>query len=224
MKLLLLFAVSGCALAQPPDLEQILSRLARNQAKSLDARKDWIYNQKQLLRMIRGNGKLAREEHREYLIVPKPRGVHKELASFTGKYGINGKEVAYDKPKFQYKGTDIDGEILDGMSNDMTNDGNSRDGISHDLLPLTFHQQLTYDCNHKVTEPYKSGDVYRVPFYPKPRRHGDDDGMVWRREVLIDAVEYQPVSIHTTLAWKMPMAVKILLGTDIRGLGFSVEY
>jgi hypothetical protein len=224
MKLLLFFAAFGCALAQTPDIEQIMSRVARNQAKSQDARKDWVYNQKQLLRMIRGNGKLAREERREYAIAPKARGIHKELTSFAGKYGDHGKEVAYDKPKYQYKSVDIDGELLDDMSNDMTNDENSRDGISHDLFPFTYHQQLKYSFKLKGAENYRGREVYRVAFEPKAHQHSGEDDMPWKGEALIDAAEYQPVLINTTLAWKMPMAVKVLLGTDIRGLGFSVSY
>ncbi len=224
MKLLFLFAACGCALAQPPDIDQIMSRVGRNQAKSQDARKDWIYNQKQLLRMIRGNGKLAREEHREYAIAPKVRGIHKQLTSFAGKYGDHGREVAYDKPKYQYKGLDIDGELLDDMSNDMTNDENSRDGIAHDLFPLTYHQQMRYNFKLKGVETYRGREVYRVAFEPKPHQHSEEDSMPWKGEALIDAAEYQPVLINTNLAWKIPMAVKILLGTNIRGLGFSVSY
>jgi len=34
----------------------------------------------------------------------------------------------------------------------------------------------------------------------------------------------QPVSVQTKLALKIPLAVKTLLGTDVKGLGFSVTY
>ena len=50
----------------------------------------------------------------------------------------------------------------------------------------------------------------------------------WLRKVAvqrsIDAVEFQPVSVHSKLALKIPRAVKILFGTDIKGLGFAVTY
>ena len=52
----------------------------------------------------------------------------------------------------------------------------------------------------------------------------DFDEAAWKGEALIDAAEYQPVSVHTKLALKIPLAVKTLLGTDLKGLGFSVTY
>jgi hypothetical protein len=228
MKVLLIVAAAGCALAQPPDVSQIMSRVAINQARSQDMRKSYVYNQKQLLRMVRGGGRIAREEHREYTITPQDRGVHKELTRFDGKYEQHGKYIAYDHPGYQYKNVDIDGEIIDDMSKDMTDDRNSRDGISCDLFPLTYHQQLKYNFRLLKTQQYRGREVYRVAFEPKPRpKHaeGDEGGdTIWKGEALIDAEEYQPVYIASTMALKIPAAVKILLGTDIRGLGFAVSY
>ena len=78
MKTLLLTAAIGCAWGAasgaPPDIAQIMSRVAINQAKSQDLRKSYVYNQKQLLRMVRGSGKIAREERREYVITPNGSG------------------------------------------------------------------------------------------------------------------------------------------------------
>src|SRR5271157_1965070 len=134
MKLLLLFAAAGCAMAQAPaqapDIGQIMTRVALNQAKSQDSRQEWVYNQKQLLRMIRANGKLAREERREYFIIPKRRQIQKQLTKFEGKYTDRGKEVAYSQPNYRYKNLDMDGELLEEMSNDMTDDKKSADGIA----------------------------------------------------------------------------------------------
>jgi hypothetical protein len=75
--------------------------------------------------------------------------------------------------------------------------------------------------------------VYRVRFEPKPRggHHLDldvggddnDDDATWKAVVLIDTAEYQPVSVTTDLAAKIPLAVKVLR-TDIKGLGFSISY
>ena len=225
MRLLLFFAAAGCALAQAPDIDQIMRQVALNQAKSRDTRRDWVYTQKQVLRMMRSNGKLARDERREYLIVPRRRHSERKLVKFEGKYQDHGKEVAYNEPGYHYKDLDLDGELLDDMSNDMTNDGKSADGIARDLFPLTYHEQQKYDFRLKGTESFRGQQVYRVAFTPKPHQHPDDeDSFLWKGEALIDAAEYQPVLVNTSTATKIPMAVKILLGTDIRGLGFSVSY
>ncbi len=223
MKILLLAATLGCAWAQAPDIADILSRVALNQAKSQDLRKSYVYNQKQLLRMIRGSGRLAREEHREYVITPHDRGVKKQLAHFDGKYEIHGRYVAYDRPGYEYKGMDIDGQILDGMSKDLTDDHNARDGICANLFPFTAHEQEKYNYRLVRSEQFHGRQVYRIAFEPKPHQ-GDFDEHPWKGEALIDAEEYQPVEVHTKLAFKIPLAVKILLGTNIKGLGYSISY
>ena len=225
MKLLLLFAVAGCAMAQTPDIDQIMTRVALNQAKSQDSRKEWLYTQKQVLRMIRGNGKPAREERRQYLIIPKSRRIQKELTMFEGKYQDHRREGSYKEPGYHYKDLDLDGELLDEMSNEMTDAKDSPDGIARDLFPLTTHQQLKYTFRLKGAENYRGRDVYRVAFAPKPHARPDgEDSFLWKGEALIDAEEYQPVLVNTNMASKSPMAVKILLGTNIHGLGFSVTY
>lgn len=222
MKALVLLSAIGCAFAQPPDIGQIMSRVAINQAKSQDMRQYFVYTQKQLLRMHRPGGRLAREERREYMVAPKARGVRKELASFQGKYERHGKYISYDKPGYEYKSLDIDGDLINDMSNDMTDSGNSRDGIANDLFPLTYHQQLKYEFRLIGAERYRGRPVWRVAFEPRP--HQDFGESIWKGEGLIDAEEYQPVYVTTRMALKLPVVVKTVLGTDLKGLGFAVSY
>jgi hypothetical protein len=229
MKILLLAATCGYALAQgpapPPDIGEIMSRVASNQAKSQnDQRKNWIYTQKQLLRMVRGNGKVAREERREYAMTPNKKGhIRKQLVNFEGKYESHGKYTSYDRPGYEYKGVDIDGDIINDISEDMTDDKGSLDGLARDLFPLTRGEQRKYDFKLRGTEQYRGRPVFRVSFVPKPHPPDGDSGS-WKGDALIDAEEYQPVLVTTSLAFNIPMAVKILLGTNIKGLGFSVAY
>lgn len=224
MKLILLSVTLGCAWAQQPDIGQIMSRVALNQATSQDLRKSYVYHQKQLLRLVRGSGRIAREEHREYAILPKDHGIQKDLARFDGKYASHGKYVAYDKPGYEYKDLDLDGELINEMSNDMTDDHDSRDGVGHDLFPLTSDEQLKYDFRLVGTETYRDRQVYRVRFVPKHASIDFDEGGDWTGDAVIDAEEYQPVLVTTKLAYHIPLAVKVLLGTNIKGLGFSVSY
>lgn len=227
MKLLLLAAAVATAWAQPPAVDEIMRRVALNQAKSQELRTSYIYRQKQTLKAIRGNRKVAREEHREYSVAPKFRGVDRALVTFDGKYENHGKYIAYDKPGYQYKGTDVDGQMLDSFSKDMLGSENAKDGISASLFPLTYHQQLKYDFKLLGEQDYRGRHVYRVSFEPK-KKPGlddlDDDGAAWKGEALIDAEEFQPVNVHTDLAWKAPLWMKAVLGTNIRGVGFNVSY
>jgi len=227
MKVLLLAAVAGCAWGQAPTIDEIMSRVGRNQAKSLDLRTNYVYHQKQVLKMIRGSKKIAREEHREYTISPKRRGIDRVLVRFDGKYEDKGQYVTYDKPGYKYKGLDLDGDLLNSLADDMMHDQNGKDGIANDLFPLTYHRQLKYNFKLIKTEMYRGSKVYRVRFEPKQKpKIGDldDGGGIWRGEALIDAEEYQPITVSTDMAWKMPLLIKTLLGTNLHGVGFTVKY
>lgn len=218
MKVLLLSLLSGWAAAQLPDVHEIMARVAANQAKTQDARREYVYRQKQTVRLRRADGRIAREEFRDYQIAPLPRGVHRELIDLHGRYDNHGDYELYQRSPGEPEGmtTGIDAGLVEGFSEDLTND-DSRDGISHDLFPLTYHQQLKYTFRLLGAETDRGRRVYRVAFQPK--QHFD-----WKGEALIDAEEYQPVFVETKLAHGVPLPIKTLLGTDVKGLGFSVSY
>ena len=207
-----------------PEVTRIMARVAANQSAARDARQRYVYRQEQVLRMRRGSGKLAREERREYEVMPGKQGVEKRLARFAGQYEFKGKLVPYDQPEYRYKNLDLDGDLVHDMAEDMMNDKKSRDGIGQDLFPLTSEQQKRYDFHLAGTENYRGRSVYRVAFEPRRGAVHDEDDPNWKGEALIDAEEYQPVLVTTSLAERIPMLVKVLLGTDIKGLGFSVTY
>lgn len=205
--------------------DAIMTEVGIHQDCAIAARKSFLYRQKLLLRMHRGNGKPAREERREYTVTPLESGFQKELTSFHGKYMAGGKEVSYDKPGYQYKGTDVDGQVLDEMANDFASDKDSRDGLARNMFPLTTAEQRPYHFWLKDTETYRGRKMYRIAFEPRERSSEfDGDSGPWKGEALVDAEEYQPVMIETNLASKFPFLVKTLLGTNIQGLGFSVTY
>jgi|HubBroStandDraft_1064217.scaffolds.fasta_scaffold03437_7 hypothetical protein len=207
-------------LAEEQTVDQIMARVAENQARAQDVRRAYVYNQKVLARFHRTNGKLAREEKLEYLVAPTPGGVDKKLTHFEGKVERKGRLISYDDPDKEIKDLDIDGDLIRDMVNDMTGDTDTKDGIGHDLFPLTAAEQAKYIFTLEGKETYRGRQIYRVSFRPKPHEEDAD----WKGEALIDAAEYQPLMVSSKFATHIPMAVKILLGTDIKGLGFSVNY
>jgi hypothetical protein len=206
------------ALAQTPPIDEIMARVAANQAKSVEARKQYVYQQEQLVRLHRSNGKLAREEKREYTVTPKARGEGKQMTSFEGKYENHGKIEIYDHAGYEGKGLDIDGELVEAFADD------SGDGIPHDLFPLTAREQRLYSYKMAGSETYHGHPVYRISFRPNHNRDKDGDQGSWKGEALIDAAEFQPVQITTDLAWNVPFGVRTVLGTNVRGVGFSLSY
>jgi hypothetical protein len=208
------------ALAEEPTVDQIMARVAENQARAQDMRRAYIYSQKVLARFHRTNGKLAREEKLEYLVTPTPSGLEKKLTHFEGKVARNGGFESYDEPGKQMKNLDVDGGLIKDMVSDMTSDKESKDGLAHDMFPLTDKEQAKYIYTLEGKDVYRGRAIYRVSFRPKPHEEDAD----WKGEALIDAAECQPVMVTTKFAVHIPMAVKVLLGTDIRGLGFTVTY
>jgi hypothetical protein len=224
MKLIAVFgALAMVAGAQSLDVTEIMARVARNQTQSEEARRQFTYHQQQLLRLTRGSGKVAREEKREYDVTPAARGSQKELAHFEGKYEFKGQLVPYARPGYRYKDMDIDGELINSLSEDLTNDRQSRDGLAPEMFPLTKKAQKGYTFQLKGRERFRGREVYRVKFEPKAHQEYETQA-VWKGEALIDVTEFQPVYVQTSLASKIPMAVRTLLGTNIRGLGFAVSY
>jgi hypothetical protein len=197
-----------------------MARVAANQDRAQEARREFVYDQHILMRFHRPGGKLTREEVHDYRATPNEKGVHRELTQFSGKYEKGGQYVTYGKPGFEYKDMDIDGDLMSDFAHDLTGDRRSRDGIAADLFPLTARQQAGYTFRLLGRETYRGRDVYRVAFEPGKGEHRG----AWQGEALIDAAEYQPVSIHSRMAARIPLVVKTLLGTDIKGLGFSLEY
>ena len=232
----LMAVLGGCALAQTPGIQEIMARVAESQAKSLDARRAYVYDQEELLRMKRPGGKLVREERLNYAVIPSDAGIRKELIKCAGKYDLHGAFVPYSEPGYRYKDLDLDGEFMTDIEGS-TGESKARDGISHDYFPLTASAQARYNFFLEGAETVRGRAVYRVRFEPRLRAghnlgalnldfdgNDDDDQASWKGVVLIDAAEFQPVSVTTDLATKIPLAVKVLLGTDVKGLGFSIAY
>jgi len=228
MPVLWFVLTGGLALAKPQasePVESIMGRVAENQDRTLELRSAFVYNQDVLIRFFRGNGKLAREESREYTVTPGPKDTTKTLLNFRGKYEKGGRYIEYTKPGYEYKDLDIDGALMESLADDLTHDKGSRDGIAVDLFPLTSKSQAGYRFALEGKEEYRGREVFRISFKPAVM---DDEHVFeetpWAGLILVDALEYQPVLVTTRLAKGLPFLVKTVLGTNLRGLGFKVSY
>jgi hypothetical protein len=200
-----------------------MAKVAANQERARALRSAYVYQQSLRVRFLRTNGKLAREENREYLVTPTPSGTEKKLARFSGRYSDGKRIVEYDQPGHTYKDLDLDGDLVSDLADDLANDENSRDGIQADLFPLTSKEQQRYAFKLAGTDVHQGREVYRVTFRPA----GPDlweGGVPWAGEVLVDTKECQPMVVTTWLSKGIPLWVKTVLGTDIKHLGFKVTY
>jgi hypothetical protein len=221
------FVVLGLlpALACAQTAEEIMIKVAENQTRAESARAGFIYRQDVLVRLKRTDGKLAREEDREYTVTPEPDGVRREMVHFAGKYGLDGKEIAFSEPGEHYQHNDIDADLTKSLANNFGSDEKSRDGINQDLFPLTARKQKNYVFKLGGLEKYHGREVFRITFEPRVRKGPDDEHYTpWAGEALIDKNDLTPVLVTTHLAHGVPVLVKTLLGTNLQQIGFKVAY
>ena len=204
--LLLAFFFAPPAVAETAD--QIMAKVAQNQERSVEARTHYTFHQNVLTRLLHTNGKLDEDEMVDYAITPTPKGIKKEKLAFMGHKLVKGKVVEYHDPK--------ESEWHMNVGEDDT--GMDRDEIDRDLFPLTANKQEHYRFHLEGVEDYQGMPVYHITYTPK------DDEWEWSGEVLVEQKDYQPVLVTSYLAKKLPLGVRVLLGTNLEQLGFKVTY
>ncbi len=141
------------------------------------------------------------------------------------------KDAVPDGTKAQDKGADkddalsvsigeegLDRDLVENMRKNLMHE-KSKDGINAHLFPLTSKEQENYTYQLVGRERMNGHDCFHITFRPK-----DKDEFGWKGDAYIDTAAYQPVSVTTVMARKIPFAVRTLLGTDVPGLGFTVVY
>jgi hypothetical protein len=211
-KSLLILLMAGVSRAGPaPTADDIMARVAENQKRAERLRSEFVYQQKVLIRLRDGKGKLVREEADEYVVTPTPDGTKKELTS-SRKFGRPGKLA------------EEDADLAKDLRDDLTNDRKAKDGLNRKLFPLTAEEQRKYRFQLAGEEVHRGLPVYRIAFGPKEMGEYLGSEGPWSGETLVSRDDYQPVLITTALARKVPLLVRTMLGTNLHGLGFSVRY
>src|SRR5580658_9095801 len=107
----LLFIAASLS-AQTQDATEIMRRVAENVDRANAARLAWVYDQDVFVRLKRANGKLAREESRQYTVAPTEKGAQRKLVKVEGKILDGKKEIAYNEAGYRTKDADIDGGVV----------------------------------------------------------------------------------------------------------------
>jgi hypothetical protein len=232
--LLPVLAVSAAASSEPvPDPRLVMERVAANVEATTEARRQYVYHQTVRSSLVRTNGQVSRKEKREYTVLPSEKGTEKRLVVFAGEYRKGKDLLPYTKPDFQYKEMDIDGELIEELTDELVDDKESHDGIPHSLFPLRAKDLPAYRFTMKGEANVQGRRAYHIAFEPQKRGNciqvgGENEsecsGQPWKGEAWIDAEEFQPVRIQTDLSYKVPWAVRVFLGTNLRQTGFSISY
>ena len=199
------------------DAGAIMARVAENQDRSEELRKQYVYRQHSHILTHKPKGRLLREETADYDVVPTPDGTQKELKVISGRYWNKGKYETFQGEPVPESGS-LDGGLIQGFREDLLNE-KSKDGLAKNLFPLTTEEQKDYEFALLGQEMEGGRSVYHIGFRPK-----DKHDIAWAGEAYIDAAEFQPVRVFTKLSRRVPFAVRTLLGTDVPGVGFNVVY
>ena len=215
---LVLAFLPACALAQQPlTADEIMAKVAANQDQAVELRSHYVYKQHTHTTSHKMNGKLMREETDDYDVFPNPKGVDRKLQTLAGRYWHKGKYVDFDKEPIP------DADTLDAdLTHDFVHDSDqesTRDGVGSNLFPLTAKRQKDYQFHLIGEEKLNGRPVYHIGFGPK-----DTHDIDWAGEAFIDKAEFQPVNVFTKMSKKLPFLVRGVLGVDLPGVGFNVQY
>jgi hypothetical protein len=197
--------------------DQIMSRVAANQDRAVEDRRNYVYQQEINVATRRTSGKLMREETAVSYVTPTPQGNKKQLKSLAGRYWKKGAYIHFHGPDVPDRNS-LDGELVSDFRNDLTDD-KSKDGLGKDLFPLTTEEQKNYRFELTGERDIKGRRAYLIAFFPR-----DKEDFTWAGEAWIDKQEFEPIHVATRLSRRIPFLVRTMLGTDLPGLGFNVEY
>jgi hypothetical protein len=213
---------ASAAYCQTPPIDDIMARVAANQEKSVEARKQFVYRQEELIRMLGSHGKVDCEQRREYTVTPSATGIERQLVANPENNGEPehcSMHVAISNGEGLSVGSST--TETDSLSASL---GKTRDGVPSGLFPLTADAQRLYQYKLEGKEKYEGRLVYRVSFRPNHRKNDDGIPGFGKGKALVDAQEFQPVKVVTDLTFGIPLSVQILLGTNVHGIGFTVTY
>jgi hypothetical protein len=219
---------------EPPRAEEIMARVAGNQDRSEELRKDYVYKQRIRIVTHKPKGRVMREETADYEVVALPDSTTKQLKLVTGRYWEKGKYVEF-QGEMPHSNPDVDlihnlrnhepvpdsarsdVDLIHNLRNDLLND-KSKDGLARDLFPLTSEEQRSYQFKFLGQEIESGRNVYHIAFAPK-----DTEEPTWAGEAFIDAEEFEPVRVFTKMSRRIPLVARTMW-FDLPGFGFDVVY
>lgn len=148
----------------------------------------------------------------------KPEAPSKAADKSAGKSHGQGDQAHQDPVVPLDSDGDLDRDLVENMRHGLL-DNKSKDGIDSDLFPLTSKEQKDYIFQLRGRERMNGHHVYHVIFRPK-----DKSDLSWKGDAYIDTTTFEPVLVTTGLSRKIPFAVRMLLGTNLPGLGFTIVF
>jgi hypothetical protein len=238
LALILFVSINFMYAQQQPGLtaEEIMARVATNQDKTESERAHYVYLQHARIASRRGKT-IKCEEITDSRVIPTSSGSQLQLLKLEGRLLEKGHYIAYNKLespsdndhtaskpdneqnlRAKIDEDPMDRDLVENMRSNLT-EAKSKDGISSNLFPLTSKEQAGYTFLLLGRALMNGRDCFHIAFSPS-----DPDELTWKGDAYIDAAALQPVVIRTAMSRKIPLAVRMLLGTNVPGLGFTIVY
>jgi hypothetical protein len=208
---------AGSATTESLTAHEIMARVAANQDRSEEARRQYVYRQHIHVATRKTNGKLMREETADYHVVPQADKTNRQLEKLTGKYWSKRNYVEFSGEPVP-DADSLDAGLVKGMRDDLI-EPKTKDGFGQNQFPFSTKRLPDYSFKLISRETFQGHDVYRISFTPADKTEYD-----WAGEAYIDATDFEPMYVYTKLSHKLPFAVRTLLGTDVPGVGYSLRY
>lgn len=211
-----------------PSADAIMARVAKLQDQAQAERAHYVYVQHAKVTSRRGR-KIHCEEVTDVRVTPSTAGSQEQLLHLDGRLLLKGRYVTYhqldaDQAKddndisISMGDDNADRDMVESMRRNLLNT-KSKDGINANLFPLTSKEQAGEEFHYVGREHLNGRDVFHIQFRPK-----DKSDYGWKGDAYIDTVTGEPVVVSTALSRRIPAAVRVLLGTNVPGLGFTVVY
>jgi len=197
--------------------QEIMERVAANQDRSEQARKQYVYRQHIKVATRKTNGKLMREETTDYHVIPQADKTDRQLEKLTGKYWDKHNYIEFSGEPAP-DADSLDAGLVKGMRDDLI-EPKTKDGFGQNQFPFSTKKLPDYSFKLVARETFQGHDAYDISFSPANKAEYD-----WAGEAYIDAADFEPIYVYTKLSRKLPFAVRTLLGTDVPGIGYSLRY
>jgi hypothetical protein len=218
LSVLLLCLSCSSSFAQSLTADEIMARVAANQDAAIQMRTHYIYRQHVHSTSHQTNGKLMREETADYDIFPTPTGTERKLSALQGRYWKKRQYLEYNSAPVP-DAESIDAAITHDLLDEENNQREGKEGAMSNLFPLTSRKQQDYKFKLLGEESAHGRPAYHLSFEPR-----DKNDIEFSGEAFIDKEEFQPVHVFTKLNRKLPFLVRGVMGVDLPGIGFNVQY
>ena len=179
-----------------------MAKVAANQDRSEQARKQYVYRQHIHVVTRKTNGKLMREETTDYQMVPQADKTHRQLEKLTGKYWDKHKYIEFSGEPCPRHGQP---RCRPGQGHARRPDRTEVERrIRAEPVSVFDEEAARLHASSWLVVRRSKDTMPTASALRRPTRAEYD----WAGEAYIDAADFEPIYVYTKLSRKLPFAVQ----------------